>query len=133
MKKLLFIIPLFFISCASFDSFGEFMEYACFGYRPSSVEVTIIKVEQEYSPTLKKYSDYVAVYYKITNTGKTPIDIYQIVFSCRCRDWPNDFEEIGQGANLAIGETQENKVLIWTAGFKQIGTISWQEKELIDL
>jgi hypothetical protein len=51
--------------------------------------------EQPYYQSLGEYSDYVEVFYKVTNTGSIEIDYYKAYFEVRCadgsafQDWTN--------------------------------------------
>jgi len=70
---------------------------------------------QEYYEYFDEYSDYVYVYYKITNTGNIDIDYYEVWFEVRCADG-STFQDWTNGLNVPRGTYATGWTMINVAG-----------------
>jgi uncharacterized membrane protein len=83
---------------------------------------------QSYSEYSHSYSDYVYVYYKVTNTGTVDIDYYEVWIEVHCTDG-STFQDWTNGLNVARGVYLTDWTMINTAG-KQAASVSVTRYEL---
>ena len=85
--------------------------------------------EQEYYESLGRYSSYVEVYFKVTNTGSIDIDYYKVWFEVRCADG-STFQEWTNGLGVSPGSYVTDSTLINVAGKQAVSvTVSQFEVE----
>lgn len=68
-----------------------------------SAKFEIVGWEQTYYESLREWSRYVRVTYKVTNTGVIDIDYYQVWFEVECTDG-SKFRERAIGLDVKAGE-----------------------------
>ena len=78
-------------------------------------ECEITSWEQTYYQALGRYSTYVDVYFKVTNTGSIDIDYYKVWFEVRCADG-STFQEWTNGLGVSPGTYVSDYTLINVAG-----------------
>lgn len=78
-------------------------------------ECEITAWEQDYYEALERYSSYVYVYFKVTNTGSIDIDYYKVWFEVRCVDG-STFQDWTNGIGVSPGRYVTDFTLIHVAG-----------------
>jgi hypothetical protein len=62
----------------------------------------VTSFNQTYYESLSEYSDYVEVFYRVTNTGSIEIDYYKAYFEVRCVDG-STFQDWTNGIGVSAG------------------------------
>ena len=120
MKRKYYFVILFLV-LAMFLS-------GCSGSSILSANFIITNWEQSYSEYSEEWSNYVYVYYSITNTGNIEIDYYQVYFEVTCADG-SKYEEWTNGMFIDVGHTENDYTLILVNGKKAV-SVKVSEYEL---
>ena len=120
MKRKYYFVILFLV-LAMFLS-------GCSGLSILSANFIITKWEQSYSEYSEEWSNYVYVYYSITNMGNAEIDYYRVYFEVTCADG-SKYEEWTNGMFIDVGHTENDYTLILVNGKKAV-SVKVSEYEL---
>jgi hypothetical protein len=79
----------------------------------------VTSFEQTYYQSLGEYSDYVQVFYKVTNTGSIEIDYYKAYFEVRCADG-STFQDWTNGVGVNAGTYVTDSMYVNVGGKQAI-------------